>query len=236
MTLSADAYIARVLAVLPPNGRLGDQIAMELRSTIAERVAAGQTVDAALSQLGDPVALAESYMAAVPLVAGQPFVRLLARLIDFALATLAISPVAIGVWVWGDLQHIPWGLFVYLLGSTTLVAVYPMVAEAMYGRTLGKHLFGLRVVRESGTRISAGQAVVRNLPIFLQVFWIDALFALFTEKRQRAFELLSKTRVVHAARRVCSLQQAAGSPRWPLWSSGPLRPAASRLLPAAVYS
>jgi len=28
------------------------------------------------------------------------------------------------------------------------------------------------------------------------VFWIDVLFALFTEKHQRAFEILSKTRVV----------------------------------------
>jgi uncharacterized RDD family membrane protein YckC len=73
-----------------------------------------------------------------------------------------------------------------------------MVAEARYSRTIGKHLFGLRVVRESGTRISAGQAVVRNLPIFLQVFWLDALFALFTDRRQRAFEMLAKTIVVRA--------------------------------------
>jgi hypothetical protein len=32
--------------------------------------------------------------------------------------------------------------------------------------------------------------------MFLQVYMIDVLFALFTEKSQRAFELLSKTRVV----------------------------------------
>jgi hypothetical protein len=39
---------------------------------------------------------------------------------------------------------------------------------------------------------------VRQLPVFLQVFWIDVMFALFMEKRQRAFEMLSKTRVVRA--------------------------------------
>jgi uncharacterized RDD family membrane protein YckC len=55
---------------------------------------------------------------------------------------------------------------------------------------------GLRVVRESGARISFGQSVVRQLPVFLEIFWIDVLFALFTEKHQRAFEILSKTRVV----------------------------------------
>jgi uncharacterized RDD family membrane protein YckC len=201
MTTTADAYIARVLAALPPNGGLADQIADELRSTIAERLAAGQTLDQALRQLGDPVTLAESYLAAVPRVPASIFVRLLARLVDFAAATVVIAPAAVGAFYWGDVKYIPLWLFVYLVGSSTLIAVYPMVAEAKYSRTLGKHLFGLRVVRESGTRISAGQAVVRNLPIFLQVFWIDALFALFTERRQRAFEMLAKTMVVRAGGR-----------------------------------
>ena len=81
----------------------------------------------------------------------------------------------------------------------TVVAIYPVVAEAKYGTTIGKRLFGLRVVRESGSRISTGQAIVRNLPWVLEVFWIDALFALFTDRSQRAFELLSKTRVVKTA-------------------------------------
>ena len=48
--------------------------------------------------------------------------------------------------------------------------------------------------------MSGGQAVVRQLPVLFQFFWIDVLFALFTERRQRAFELLSKTRVVVAPR------------------------------------
>ena len=55
---------------------------------------------------------------------------------------------------------------------------------------------GLYVARETGTRISFGQAVVRQLPVFLQIFLIDALFALFTERHQRAFEMLSRTRTV----------------------------------------
>jgi len=40
------------------------------------------------------------------------------------------------------------------------------------------------------------------LPAVLQVGWIDAMFALFTEKSQRAFEMLSKTRVVVASQEV----------------------------------
>ena len=70
----------------------------------------------------------------------------------------------------------------------------------MIGQTPGKYLCGLRVVRESGARIGLGQAIVRQLPMFLEIFLVDVLFALFTEKHQRAFELLSKTRVVVAGK------------------------------------
>ena len=73
---------------------------------------------------------------------------------------------------------------------------YVILAESESGQTIGKRVMGLRVVQESGAQISLGQSVVRQLPVFFQVFWIDVLFALFTERSQRAFELLSKTRVV----------------------------------------
>ncbi len=196
MTMTADAFIARVLDALPPATPMRDQIALELRGSIDERLAAGQSLDTALGQLGDPTRLAESYLSAVPLRSAPFFVRALARLMDFAVVTVVIAPVAIGLWFFGDVRYMPWGLFLYLIVGSMLVAIYPIVAEAVYGRTLGKHVFGLRVVTESGTRITWLQAVVRNLPIFLQIFMIDALFALFTERSQRAFELLSRTRVV----------------------------------------
>jgi len=57
---------------------------------------------------------------------------------------------------------------------------------------------GLRVVREKGTRITLGSrscAISRSSA----VIWVDALFALFTEHHQRAFELLSGTRVVRTS-------------------------------------
>jgi uncharacterized RDD family membrane protein YckC len=68
--------------------------------------------------------------------------------------------------------------------------------ERRTGQTLGKRLLGLRVAQESGIRISVGQSVVRQLPWLLNVALVDIIFALFTEKKQRAFELLSKTRVL----------------------------------------
>ena len=189
-----EAYVGQVLARLPRVSALQSQVAMELRSHIAERVEHGQTVDVALRQLGDPITLAESYLAAIPLVPATFWRRGAAKTLDFFAFVVVCLPIVYLLW-----RFVP---FVFVLMTIVLFLVagslYPLIAEYIWGETLGKHLLGLRVVRESGGRISFGQSVVRQLPMALQVFWIDVLFALFTEKHQRAFEVLSKTRVVLA--------------------------------------
>jgi uncharacterized RDD family membrane protein YckC len=197
-----DTYIDQVLAPLPLEPSLRTQVEMELRSHIAERVEHGQTVEEALRQLGDPVVLAESYLAAIPLVAAPFWPRAAARLIDaFGVLALVAMPIIafVALTLWREQGFlIPIAIIVTIFVVSILGALYPVIAEYRYGKTVGKHLMGLRVVRESGARISFGQAVVRQLPMLTQVWWIDMLFALFTDKHQRAFELLSKTRVVVA--------------------------------------
>ena len=71
-----------------------------------------------------------------------------------------------------------------------------ILAEHYAGQTVGKRVMGIQVVRESGARISLGQSAIRQLPLLGQIFFIDVLFALFTDKHQRAFELITKTRAV----------------------------------------
>ena len=198
MTITADDFVNRVLSKMPTTTPRREQIVMELRGHISERMNAGEPLDDILEQLGDPVALAESYLSAVPLIAGDWWSRATARLIDIGLPVVLLGPVAGLIWLATPPEWLPALLFIYAFVGGATIAIYPMVAEARYGRTLGKHLRGLRVVTESGMRISSGQAIVRNLPWLLEVWWIDALFALFTDRRQRAFELLSKTRVVRS--------------------------------------
>lgn len=192
-----DDYVAQVLDRLPPGSEIRSQVEMEVRSHIAERLEHGEPVEAALKQLGDPVTLAESYLAAVPLVPVPFWTRVWAKLIDFAITFAVLAPL---VWVMmtSDFSGFGSALLFVICGLTLGAALpgYPLVAEYRFGQTVGKHLFGLRVVRESGARISLGQSFVRQLPMVFEVFWIDALFALFTDRHQRAFELLSKTRVV----------------------------------------
>ena len=200
-------YIDRVAACLPPSTPLRSQIVLELRSLIAERVSRGERVDDVLRQLGDPRTLAESYLHEVPLVSATFLTRAVARIVDVviviagvcALALLAL--LAAAALTNRDPGPFASGLILFVFALAVALGVllyvgYAILAEYLAGQTIGKRVFHLRVVRESGAHISLGQAIVRQLPTLMQFFWIDILFALFTDRSQRAFELLSKTRVV----------------------------------------
>lgn len=201
-----EIYISQVLSKLPA-GHLRTQIAMELRSHIADRIERGHTVEEAIRQLGDPAALAESYLSAVPLVPAPHLRRLGAKLVDVIIPVAYVCGMA---WLFAfrlgrfaQAGHLSAVLFAFVpaalvVGGVALYSIFLAISESRTGQTPGKRLFGLRVVRESGARIGLGQAFVRQLPHFLQVVWVDALFVLFTDRRQRAFEMLSKTRVVDA--------------------------------------
>lgn len=194
---TADDYINNVLDYMPPATPMRSQIAMELRGHISERLGHGHSIDEVLGQLGDPAKLAESYLSAVPLASASFGRRAAAKIVDVitVLITLAALAVATRVLAFLGDPFAAWIIW-FVFGGSVLFGLYTVLAEFYAGQTLGKRLLGIRVVRETGARIGLGQSVVRQLPMFLQMYWIDVFFALFTEKRQRAFELLSKTRVV----------------------------------------
>jgi len=198
MTLTTDVYLEQVLAHLPRTTPQRQQIVLELRGHIEERLATGQPLAAVLGQLGDPVVLAESYLTGLPLTPADFGARMLAKLVD-VLGVLGVTAVLAAI-AWFSQRE---GVTAFVLVLAVVVAAfglvtYTIVAEWRSGQTFGKRRYGLQVVQESGAPITLGQAVVRQLSTMLQVFWIDAMFVLFTERRQRAFELLSKTRVVRA--------------------------------------
>lgn len=200
-------YISEVLAWVP-TGEERERIEMDLRAHIADRLERGQSLDEVIRQFGEPRELAESYLTAVPLRSGSFFARVAAALID-------IPSVIVSGFL---LFYVAWKLFgtnndsfiaailtgnrlaVFLCVATLVVMspLYYIVADSTTGQTVGKALLGLRVVRESGAKVSVGQAFVRQIPLMFSFYVIDAAFALFTEKKQRAFELISKTRVVQA--------------------------------------
>ena len=198
--MTAEEYVSKVLAMLPDTFAQRTQIAAELRSHIAERLAHGHPLDEVLRQLGDPATLANSYLSAEPLVSAAFGSRVVAKLVDAIGVFAIVCPTALIVAQFLE----PWWrpvlmIIMVVVGGSVTFGAYTMAFEYRNGQTIGKRLQRIRVVTESGARISAGQAIVRQLPMFLQVFWIDAMFALFTDRSQRAFEMLSKTRVIRGS-------------------------------------
>jgi uncharacterized RDD family membrane protein YckC len=198
MTTTADDYVNKVMQNMPRAMPLRSQIALELRSHIAERVSGGASIEDVIRQLGDPAALANSYLAAETLLSAPFGRRAAAKIIDALLLIAVAAPLLV---IWSRIlssELFPIAILAMVFATTAMFGLYAVISESVYGQTFGKRAMEIRVVTEAGGRISIGQAVVRQLPVFLQVFWIDVMFALFTEKSQRAFELLSKTRVVRA--------------------------------------
>src|SRR5262245_57671744 len=173
MTMTAESYIDRVLDALPRATPRREQIAMELRGHIAERRAAGQSEDEVLRQLGDPMRLAESYLSALPLVSASFSSRVAAKIVDaiavLVVAILVLAPVVALSWAALPREIAPFMLLGALVSASASFAIYTIATEVTVGQTLGKYLFGLRVVRESGARIGVGQAIVRQLPMFLEI-------------------------------------------------------------------
>jgi len=201
--MTAEEYIAGVIDRMPRGTPMREQIAQELRGHIAERVAQGHTLSDVLHQLGDQEKLAESYLAAVPMENGGVGARIGAKIVDWFVSLAILAPILLITYFLFSLElmgSIVVGICIFVfVGSGIVLSIYGVVAEYQAGATIGKKLMHLRVVREKGTRITLGQSMVRHLPFIMQVIWVDALFALFTEHNQRAFELLSRTRVVRTS-------------------------------------
>ena len=180
--MTTEHYVQAVLDHMPASTPRRAQIGTELRSHIVERLEHGVPLEEILGQLGDPAALANSYLAEVPLALPPYGRRVGAKIVDVVVVIAGMALLAmtlVGSMALIDKDLIWLGMVEAILLGGILGALYTVIAEWRYGQTLGKYLCSLRVVRESGARISLGQSFVRQLPLFLQVGWIDAMFALF---------------------------------------------------------
>jgi len=193
--MTIQSYLAQLADAMPRMMPEREQIVADVRTHIEEDMQRGEALDAVLTRFGDPANLAASYLSEVPLISASFWRRAVAMAIDVAIPGAIAIPLAVLGRVSPDtLPLVP--AIISLLAVIVGFIAYIVIGDSRFGQTLGKHWLDLLVVRESGARISVGQAIVRLLPCVLHIWWIDVVFALFTERRQRAFELLSKTRVV----------------------------------------
>lgn len=137
---------------------------------------------------------------ALPL--GGPFSRMLALVVDLA-AVAALSSVL-------EKALAPLNIFgkdiaggVLIVANFVLSLIYAIVCEWMWrGQTVGKRLFGLRVVDAHGLRLEPSQVIVRNILRFVDVlpvlYLVGGVACVFSHYRQRVGDIAAGTVVVRA--------------------------------------
>jgi uncharacterized RDD family membrane protein YckC len=198
---SAQDYIDEVLACVP-----GHEQRQRIETELARRLDPQVSVEQAIATYGQPRDVAEFYLASTQLESAPFFRRLAAALIDIPSVMAAgvlffyfawkIIGIGDGSFIAAILTGNPIAMGLCFLTLVLMSPMYYVIAESWTSQTVGKAIMGIRTVRESGAKVTVGQAIVRQLPLFLSFYVLDAAFALFTKKRQRLFELISKTRVV----------------------------------------
>lgn len=207
------------------SGKDRDEVEKELRSSFyakaeakaAERGSAEVTVDDVKKAIdeerpADDIAASytASYTANLPRAGFWP--RLVAYIIDQVLVAVAIAVMAIPALVLLVIlgsafdHHIwvaaPLFMLCVAIGVAALCIAlgYVVVFEGRFGKTVGKYLMGLTVLRTNGERIGYREALLRNIPKFIKNFIIlDALIMLifFSKEKQRGFDRVADTMVVH---------------------------------------
>lgn len=88
----------------------------------------------------------------------------------------------------------------YLFIGGVIFLIYAGIAEAIWGQTLGKKIFGIKVMMIDGTRCTPFAALIRNLlrivDALLGGYLLAIIFIAITHKKQRIGDLLAHTVVI----------------------------------------
>lgn len=208
-----DRYVEDVMHRIAPGFPGRHRIETDLRSHMAERVAAGDDPSRAAATMGPPADVARGFLESVDPPLATRAERLGAFLFDLGLGGLTIGSIAlVTVIALGTFDPVPaelplplaLGLGICAALTFILGILYFPVLESLFGQTAGKRVFGTFVARDSGERVGFWPAVVRRIPFLFDIWPVDAAFLLFTASRQRAFDLAARTIVIGGGRRVGS--------------------------------
>jgi uncharacterized RDD family membrane protein YckC len=125
--------------------------------------------------------------------------RVLAAFADYVVLAVVLVLWSVGIVFLSDGLELRagWGIAIWLLGLFALEYGYFAVQEiAADGRTLGKRIFGLRVVARDGAAAGNGALLVRNLVRSIDLVFGVVLMALDPLSR-RLGDRLAGTVVVH---------------------------------------
>jgi uncharacterized RDD family membrane protein YckC len=127
--------------------------------------------------------------------------RALADGIDFAVIGLLLFGILVG---FAALRYLVDGEFeMPRVGAAFSASAFPVVAVlyltilwSTTGRSAGKHLFGLRVVRDDGTSLGVLRAAVRSV-LCVVIGALSLLWAAVSRRNAGVHDLVVRTSVVH---------------------------------------
>jgi uncharacterized RDD family membrane protein YckC len=139
-------------------------------------------------------------------VAGNLVKRGLAAVIDFG-PFAVVSLIVFGVHI-DELTLLsqqdsnpPLNVVYACIGTLSAYISYCAIMEALWGATLGKMIFGLKVVCDMGAKVTIREAVIRNAIKAIELlppFMLLLLVMLLNAHRRRFGDLVAKTAVVEA--------------------------------------
>lgn len=230
-----DRYVRDVLDNVLATPEDSARLEADLRAHFAEAEARGEAPSQIIDHMGRP----EDVAAAFNAERDVPYAGFWQRVVAFTgdtglLLALFLPPLSLAVLTVrlvpedaSGATPIGWVIAMCLVGLAMfgIFVFYFPILEARFGKTFGKHLLRIRVVRENGAPISLGQAFVRRLSLFFKLLIPDALFVPFTDKRQRALDIIAKTVVVR--------EPGEAAPGW-AWAVCLLLPVATALAVAGL--
>jgi uncharacterized RDD family membrane protein YckC len=199
-------YISQVMASIHAPVTERERIEADLHAHFQEALAAGESPQAVIARMGAPAEVAAEFMAQVPLRYAGFWWRLAAFGIDLAVIIASagvFAVVAFGLmarlpqnivgWEWIPAVAMFAVMVGFVLAALGIILLYFPILEGRFGQTVGKHLLGLRALKENGLPIGYKEAFLRRLSYYFEILPIDALFVPFTAKRQRAFDIVAHT-------------------------------------------
>ena len=221
--VAIEDYIRKVIGRTSLSGEDRTEVEKELRSgyydiagSAAKARGGTQVTIADVSRMlageGSPDQIAACYMKSY---AGHlRRAGILSRGIAYILDSLLIGagilllmvPMGLFIWLIGDnitgwmVAVVILVMLIFIITVFSYVLCYNILLEGYFGRTIGKYILGLKVLKESGTKIGYREAILRNIPKYVGNFIIvDALIMLvfFNKDKQRAFDKVADTIVVH---------------------------------------
>lgn len=196
-----DRYIEEVMARVFAAPQERERFEADLRAHFADAVDGGESPAGIIADMGRPADVAAAFNAERKIRHAGFWRRLVAFAGDFGvMLALSSIPLAVLVLCAGAFESNappPVSVIVGLVTAGTsvlgIILFYFPLLEWRFGKTAGKHLMRLRVVRETGAPIGLGQAFVRRLSYYFELLVVDALFIPFTDSKQRALDIIAKT-------------------------------------------